>query len=170
MIRIAISGATGRMGKMLLEAVAASEDMELVAALTQSGASELGSNPLATYGKNTSVRISDDPAVLANADVLIDFTRPEATLNYLPVCVENNVAVVIGTTGFDTHGHELIAAASEKIPVVLAPNMSVGVNAAIKLIKPPPNCWHSTIVKSLRCTTSIRLTHHPEQHCKWGVL
>ena len=135
MIRIAISGATGRMGKMLLEAVAASEDMELVAALTQSGASELGSNPLATYGKNTSVRISDDPAVLANADVLIDFTRPEATLNYLPVCVENNVAVVIGTTGFDTHGHELIAAASEKIPVVQAPNMSVGVNAAIKLVE-----------------------------------
>ena len=73
--------------------------------------------------------ITDDVQELAKADVLIDFTRPQATLVYLPFCVKHNVGVVIGTTGFDAQGKVQIAEAAKTVPVVFAPNMSVGVNS-----------------------------------------
>ena len=134
-MKIAVSGASGRMGKLILEAVLASDDLELVAALTAPGSVEIGIDAGSAFGKTTGILISSDPAEFAKADVLIDFTRPQATLSFLPVCEANRVGVVIGTTGFDAEGKKRLAEASEKVPVVFAPNMSVGVNTVFKLLE-----------------------------------
>lgn len=134
-MKIAVSGATGRMGKLILEAVLANSDLELVAALTAPDSKEIGTDAGSSFGKTAGVLISSEASELAKADVLIDFTRPEATLTYLPICEAGNVGVVIGTTGFDVKGKHRIAEASQKIPVVFAPNMSVGVNTVFKLLE-----------------------------------
>lgn len=134
MIDVAISGATGRMGHMLLEAVANSEDFKLVCALAPEGAPEIGQDAFAFLGKTSGVAITSDVEELSKADVLIDFTRPEATLAYMPVCVQKHVGIVIGTTGFDAAGKAAIEKTSESVPVVFAPNMSVGVNTVLSLI------------------------------------
>lgn len=133
--KVAVSGATGRMGKLIIEAVLASNDLELVAALTAPDAPEIGADAGSGLGKTTGVLISANVQELAKADVLIDFTRPQATLAYLPVCAAHGVGVVIGTTGFDAQGKQTIAETAEKVPVVFAPNMSVGVNTVFKLLE-----------------------------------
>ena len=135
MTRIVIAGASGRMGHVLLEAVVAAPDLTLHAALDRPGSAALGRDAGEFIGKSLGVLVTDDvAAALAGADVLIDFTRPEATLQHLTGCREQGVAIVIGTTGFDAVGKAAIAAAAEQIPVVFAPNMSVGVNLALKLL------------------------------------
>lgn len=134
-MKIAVSGATGRMGRLILEAVLADPDLELVAALTASGDAEIGKDAGASLNKTTGVLLTDNAEELAKADVLIDFTRPQATLAYLPVCTRHHVGVVIGTTGFDTAGKDAIAAAALEVPVVFAPNMSIGVNTVFKLLE-----------------------------------
>ena len=96
-MKIAVSGATGRMGKLIIEAVLCSDDLELAAAVTAPGVPEIGTDAGAAIGKTTEILISDDVQEIAKADVLIDFTRPQATLAYLPFCVAHNVGVVIGT-------------------------------------------------------------------------
>ena len=133
-MRIAIAGADGRMGRMLIEAVLQSPDLKLTAALDRSGSSAIGQDAGAFLGQDTGVVISDDLAQLANADCLIDFTRPEGTLTHVQACVEHGTKCVIGTTGFDDQGRQAIHAASQKIAIVLAPNMSVGVNVTLKLL------------------------------------
>lgn len=134
-MKIAVSGATGRMGKLIIEAVLVCDDLELVTALTAPDASEIGTDAGAFLGKTTGVLISADANELAKADILIDFTRPQATLAYLPICAEHHVGVVIGTTGFDAEGKSQISLTAEKTPVVFAPNMSVGVNTVFKLLE-----------------------------------
>src|SRR3546814_8477587 len=133
-MRIAIAGADGRMGRMLIEAVTQSPDLELTVALDRSGSPALGQDAGALLGRNTGVLISDDLDALANADCLIDFTRPEGTLAHLQACIKNGTKCVIGTTGFDEQGNQAIQAAGQKIAVVFAPNMSVGVNTTLKLL------------------------------------
>ncbi|KAA0889982.1 4-hydroxy-tetrahydrodipicolinate reductase [Pusillimonas sp. ANT_WB101] len=133
-MRIAIAGASGRMGHMLIEAVLQSPDLDLVAALDHAGSSALGQDAGAFLGQDTGVAISDDLNQLANADCLIDFTRPEGTLAHLQACIKHGTKCVIGTTGFDEQGKQAIHAASQKIAIVFAPNMSVGVNATLKLL------------------------------------
>lgn len=133
-MRIAVAGASGRMGRMLVEAVLDAEDLTLAAALDRTGAPALGQDAGATLGRKTGIIISDDPQVLSTVDCLIDFTRPEATLAYLPVCAAHGVKCVIGTTGFDTAGRQAIRAAAQKTAIVFAPNMSVGVNVTLKLL------------------------------------
>lgn len=135
MIKIAVSGATGRMGRMIIEAVLAAEDAQLFAAITAPGAESIGQDAAAFLGKSTGVVITDDLSSIVGADVLIDFTRPEATLSYLPFCAEHGIGMVIGTTGFDAQGRACIEESAQKIPVVFAPNMSVAVNAAFCLIE-----------------------------------
>ena len=135
MARIAVSGASGRMGKMLIEAVVQSEDLELAAALCPESDAAVGLDAGAFMGKATGVKISADPGVLQTCDVLIDFTRPAGTLAYLDACVQYKTGMVIGTTGFDAAGIAAIERASQLVPIVFAPNMSVGVNAAFKLIE-----------------------------------
>ena len=93
-MKIAVSGATGRMGKLIIEAVLCSNDLELVAAVSAPGVPEIGTDAGAAIGKTTGILISDDVQDLAKADVLIDFTRPQATLAYLPFCVAP-ISVVI---------------------------------------------------------------------------
>lgn len=133
-MRIAIAGAGGRMGRMLIEAVLESPDLDLVAALEHAGSPVLGEDAGAFLGQDTGVAISDDLGQLANADCLIDFTRPEGTLAHLQACVQHGTKCVIGTTGFDEQSRQAIHAASQKIAIVFAPNMSVGVNATLKLL------------------------------------
>jgi 4-hydroxy-tetrahydrodipicolinate reductase len=135
MIKVVIAGASGRMGHILLEAVAAAPDLRLHAALDRPGSPALGRDAGELIGTHLDVAVTADvKAALAGADVLIDFTRPEATLLHLAACQEQRVAAVIGTTGFDAQGKAAIAAAAERVPVVFAPNMSVGVNLALKLL------------------------------------
>ncbi|WP_334135785.1 4-hydroxy-tetrahydrodipicolinate reductase [Tepidimonas sp.] len=134
--RVAIAGASGRMGRMLIEAVLASDDCVLAAALDRPDSAALGQDAGAFAGRSTGVMIGADlDAALSSCDVLIDFTRPEGTLAHLAVCQRLGVAMVIGTTGFDEAQKAAIAAAAQHIPIVLAPNMSVGVNVTLKLLE-----------------------------------
>lgn len=134
-MRIAIAGANGRMGHMLIEAVLSSPDLQLTVALDHAGSESIGKDAGAFLGKNTGIIISDDLNQLSQADCLIDFTRPAGTMAHLQACIEHNCKLVIGTTGFSEEEKQSIAAASEKIAIVFAPNMSVGVNVALRLIE-----------------------------------
>ena len=134
--RIAIAGSSGRMGRTLIEAIVAAPDCQLVGALDRNDAPALGQDAGAALGLTTGVSVSADLAVgLQGAQVLIDFTRPHATLAHLDACLQHRVAMVIGTTGFDAAGLARIRAASAHLPIVMAPNMSVGVNVVLKLLE-----------------------------------
>jgi 4-hydroxy-tetrahydrodipicolinate reductase len=133
--RVAIAGASGRMGQALIEAVAASDDLVLSAALDVAASPALGSDAMGFLGKTSGVAVSADVrAALAASEVLIDFTRPEGTLAHLALCRELGVAAVIGTTGFSAAQKAEIAGHAKHIAVVMAPNMSVGVNVVLKLL------------------------------------
>jgi 4-hydroxy-tetrahydrodipicolinate reductase len=133
--RIAIAGAGGRMGRTLIEATLHDAEATLVAAFDQPGAAAEGKDAGEMVGMPCGVPVSSDcDAGIARASCLIDFTRPEATLRHLAICRRYGVAMVIGTTGFDGPGKEAIAAAAQDIPLVFAPNMSVGVNVVFKLL------------------------------------
>ncbi|MDO8419905.1 MAG: 4-hydroxy-tetrahydrodipicolinate reductase [Rubrivivax sp.] len=132
---IAIAGATGRMGHMLIEAVLGSDDCSLAGALDIAESPALGQDAGAFLGRSTGVAVTANlHEGLARADVLIDFTRPEGTLAHLAVCRELGVRAVVGTTGFTPDQKRQIAAYAERIGIVLAPNMSVGVNVMLRLL------------------------------------
>ncbi|MCX7171216.1 MAG: 4-hydroxy-tetrahydrodipicolinate reductase [Proteobacteria bacterium] len=134
-LRIAIAGASGRMGLALIEALGQSDDVRLVAALEQDGNPCLGRDAGELIGAPCSVRISADiDTALAQADCLIDFTRTEGTLRHLEACRRRGVHLVIGTTGFSTEGKLAIQDAARDIPIVFAPNMAVGVNLVFRLL------------------------------------
>ncbi len=134
-LRIAVAGASGRMGRMLVEAVLAAPDLRLAGALDVAGSAALGQDAGAALGRTTGVRIVADLAQgLAGAQVLIDFTRPEGTLAHLAACRERGIRCVIGTTGFGAEGKAAIGAAAQHIGIVFAPNMSVGVNVVLRLL------------------------------------
>ncbi len=134
-LNVAISGATGRMGRMLLKAVDDALDMTTTCALTSENNSELGTCALHFLGKNEGPVLTSDIHEISNSQVLIDFSRPAISLQYLAYCVEHKIGIVIGTTGFDAEGVAAIQKAAETIPVVYAPNMSVGVNTVLSLIE-----------------------------------
>ncbi len=135
-IRVAIAGASGRMGQMLIEAVRASGDCQLAGALDRADSPALGQDAGAFAGWASGVPVQAAlDAGLQNAQVLIDFTRPEATLAHLAACRRLGVALVIGTTGFTDAQKADIAAAAQDIAIVMAPNMSVGVNVTFKLLE-----------------------------------
>lgn len=124
------------MGQMLIEAVRASEDCLLTGALDVASSPALGADASAFLGHHSGVAITADLAQgLSNAQVLIDFTRPEGTLAHLRACRELGVNVVIGTTGFSDEQKAEIAAVAKDIAIVMAPNMSVGVNVTLKLLE-----------------------------------
>jgi len=134
--RVAVAGASGRMGRMLVEALLATGDLQLAGALDVPGSPALGTDAGAFLGKATGVAITDDlHAGLKNADVLIDFTRPEGTLAHLAACGELGVQMVIGTTGFSDAQKARIAEGAKSAAIVMAPNMSVGVNVTFKLLE-----------------------------------
>jgi 4-hydroxy-tetrahydrodipicolinate reductase len=135
-MKVCIAGASGRMGRMLIEAVLASPGDSLVGALDQADSPALGQDATAWLGRSSGVAITADlSAGLAGADVLIDFTRPTGTLAHLAACRRHGTRVVIGTTGFDDVGKAAIADAARELPIVFAANMSVGVNVTIKLLQ-----------------------------------
>jgi len=134
-MKIAIVGASGRMGRMLIESALKDDGVELVAAIDQPGTSAIGKDAGELVGTPCGVSVTSEvEAAIAKADCLIDFTRPEGTLEHLAICCRHKVGIVIGTTGFDDDGKQVIADASRRIPVVFAPNMSVGVNVVFKLL------------------------------------
>ena len=135
-ISIAIAGASGRMGQMLVEAVRAADDCVLCGALDIAASPAIGLDAGAFAGQTTGVLITADIAQgLKNSRVLIDFTRPEGTMAHLAVCRASGVAMVIGTTGFTDSQKAEIAQAAKHIPIMMAPNMSVGVNVTLKLLE-----------------------------------
>ena len=135
-LRIAIAGASGRMGRMLIEAVLNAPDCELAGALDISGNPALGMDAGAFLGRSTGVIITSDVAAgLTRAQVLIDFTRPEGTLAHLRVCQQLGVKMVIGTTGFGDADKAQLAQAAQSLAMVMAPNMSVGVNVTLRLLQ-----------------------------------
>ena len=134
--RVAVAGASGRMGRMLIEAIRGSGDCVLAGALDLPGSPGLGQDAAAFLGHTSGVLITDDlHAGLQGADVLIDFTRPEGTLAHLQVCSALGVKAVVGTTGFSDAQKADIAALAQKTAIVMAPNMSVGVNVTLKLLE-----------------------------------
>src|SRR4051812_22880676 len=122
MTRIAVAGAGGRMGRTLIEAVLADREVELGAAFDAPNAPAIGQ----AAGR---LKIGADPAAAASCDVLIDFTRPEGTLAHL----KHARAMVIGTTGFSASQKKTIDEAARGIPIAMAANFAVGVNAVYKL-------------------------------------
>lgn len=136
-LKIGVVGAGGRMGRQLIQAVNNAEGVELGAAFERKGSSLVGSDAgeLAGIG-HLGVTVTDDLASQLNHfDLLIDFTRPEGTLEHIAFCVAHNKKMVIGTTGFDDAGKQAIKSASEEISIVFASNYSVGVNLVFKLLE-----------------------------------
>ena len=134
--RIAVAGASGRMGQMLIEAIRQSDDCTLTGALDVASNPSIGSDASAFLGHASGVLIQSDlHAGLKGSGVLIDFTRPEGTMAHLAVCRELGVKMVIGTTGFSQAQKAEIAAAAKDIAIMMAPNMSVGVNVTLKLLE-----------------------------------
>ncbi len=133
-LNVAVAGSAGRMGRALIEAVLADDDLKLAAALEQAGNPNLGKDVGEFVGSPCGIAISDDiEGGVAKSDVLIDFTRPDGTLRHLAACRRRGVKMVIGTTGFSDTQKKTIADAAQDIALVVAPNMSVGTNLMFKL-------------------------------------
>ena len=134
-IKVVIAGCSGRMGKILLECVAQADDLVLHAALDHEASAALGKDA-SEFGGTRGIKIGADvQAALRGAEVLIDFTRPEGTLHHLEICQQLGVHIVVGTTGFNAQQKAVLGAAAQKIGVMFAPNMSVGVNLIFKLLE-----------------------------------
>ena len=133
--RIAVTGAAGRMGKTLIEAIAATDGVVLAAAIERPQSSLLGADAgeLSGVGKNGVVVVADLASVLDEFDVLIDFTSPDATLGNVELCQQAGKKMVIGTTGCGDHHLAGIHAAADNMALCMAANFSVGVNLCFKL-------------------------------------
>ena len=155
-LKIGIVGAGGRMGRQLIQAVQNAEGVELGAAFERKGSSLIGADAgeLAGIG-SIGIKVAEDLAAQQDKfDVLIDFTRPEGTLDHIACCVAHDKKMIIGTTGFDETGKAAIQAAAEKIAIVFASNYSVGVNLVFKLLE------KATKVMGDYCDIEIIEAHH----------
>ncbi len=137
MIKVAVTGAAGRMGGRIITLVTEAEGLEVAGAVEMAGHAKLGDDAGYVAGcGDLGVAITDSlEEALANADVLIDFTWPEVTLANAEVCAKLGKAMVVGTTGLNQEQRDVIARVAKSSPVVFAPNMSVGVNVCFKLLK-----------------------------------
>ena len=143
-LKIVIAGCSGRMGHALLEAVFADADLVLHGALDRPGNPQLGRDAGEQFGSVSGVQLTDDiDAALKNADVLVDFTRTEASMAYLASCQQHGVKMIIGTTGFSAEQKLAIELAAKQTPIVFAPNMSVGVTLLINLVQAAAKVLHS---------------------------
>jgi len=135
-LKLAIAGAGGRMGQALIEASLASNDLEIASALDVSDSAFVGHDAGERFGRVTGARVQADiDAAVRSADVLIDFTRPAGTIAHVAACAHHRVAAVIGTTGLDAAQQRELADHAQTIPIVYAPNMSVGVNVLLELVE-----------------------------------
>ncbi len=137
MVRIAIAGAAGRMGKSLITACGGTEGVAVTAAVEQNGAPAVGADAGELAGlPRLGVAVKDALAeTVGDFDLLIDFTRPQPTLDHLEICRRHGKRMVIGTTGFDVRQRSRVEEAAKEMPIVLAPNMSIGVNLSLKLLE-----------------------------------
>ena len=137
MLRVAILGATGRMGHTLLQLIAASDDLQLTGAAAEPGHASLGQDAGPQAGlPEFGVTVTDDAtAAVAGAQVAVDFTLPAAAGGNIDACEAAGVALVMGTTGLNAQDQAQLAAAGTKIPVVYGRNMSVGVNLLSELVR-----------------------------------
>ncbi len=135
--KVVVTGVAGRMGREIVRLVRATEGLELSGAVEQPGPAvgqEAGF--VCGLGAPLGVLVQDSLAkALAGADVVIDFTVPEASVAHAKVCAEQGVALVVGSTGFTPEARAEVVVAAKKIPVVLSPNMSVGVNVLFELVQ-----------------------------------
>lgn len=154
--RIAVTGAAGRMGKMLIEAIAASSEAELTAAIEQPHSSLIGADAgeLAGIGKNGVTLVANITDVVDQFDVLIDFTAPSATLANTEYCAANGKGIVIGTTGFSVDELASLEALYSQLPIIKAANYSTGVNLSLKLLEMAAN------VMGNDCDIEIVEAHH----------
>jgi len=136
-VRVAITGSSGRMGRTLIEAARHQPIILLGAAIERAGSTLIGVDAGQLAGVGTmSVAITDSlDKVVDDFDVLIDFTSPEASVIHTDWCARNGKSIVIGTTGFNHAQKEHISAYAETTPIVMAPNMAVGVNLMWKLLE-----------------------------------
>jgi len=136
MVRIAVAGVAGRMGARIVHAIAGREGATLAGGFEAPGHAALGRNLSEVTGQpETQGQVQPDPsAVIAQADVLVDFTAPAASLKHLEICAAAGKAAVIGTTGLDQAQRSALAVLTKGVPVVFAPNMSVGMNLMFKLV------------------------------------
>ena len=142
-LRITVAGASGPCGRMLVEAVLGSPDLQLHGALDVPGSPALGQDAAAFLGRASGVAITDDlTRGLSGSNVLIDFTRPAGTLAHLARCRELGVKGVIGTTGFDDAQKAQIAEFARHNAIMMAPNMSVGVNVMLQLLATAARALH----------------------------
>jgi 4-hydroxy-tetrahydrodipicolinate reductase len=133
--RIAVAGAGGRMGQTLIEAIARADDLQLAGALDVASSPLIGHDAGAFAGLATGIKVSADPAqALAGCDALIDFTRPQGTVAHAAICERLGVQMVVGTTGLSPDDQAALSQAATRIAMVVAPNMSVGVNVTLKLL------------------------------------
>ena len=130
-VRIAVAGASGRMGRVIIDVIDAESNAVLAGAWEHAQSPALGS----TIG-NTPIEIMDGPAPLVgDIDAVIDFTTPEATLHHAAWCAQNGIPIIIGTTGLNDAHHALLDTYAMSIPLVQAPNMSIGVNVMLAVAK-----------------------------------
>jgi len=136
-MKIAIIGASGRMGKTLIQAVDNAQGLTVSAAIERPNSSLIGADigELSGIGKNGIKIVSSLEEVVNDFDTLIDFTTPVTTLHNLDICIANNKKIIIGTTGFDDDGLAKINRAAKDIAIIFAANYSVGVNLCLKLLK-----------------------------------
>ena len=141
---VAVAGANGRMGRILIDAIVSSSDCKLAGALDVPGSAGIGQDATAFDGRTSGVLINADVRLgLQSSKVIIDFTRPEGTMAHLAVCRELGVNMVIGTTGFSDGQKAEILDAAKQIAIVMAPNMSVGVNVTLKLLEMAANALNT---------------------------
>ncbi|WP_353215399.1 4-hydroxy-tetrahydrodipicolinate reductase [Salinisphaera hydrothermalis] len=135
--RVAINGASGRMGRELVVACGKREDLELIAAFASSGNDALGLDVGRLAGvAETGVKLADSSTMgTADFDVLVDFSLPEPSIAALRVCRDKGAAMVIGTTGYSGAQQDEIDAATRDIAIVQAPNYSAGVNLSLDLVR-----------------------------------
>lgn len=135
--RIAVVGAAGRMGRTLIQAIDETDGVELTVATEMPESSLIGADAgeLAGIGQNGILLTAHLSGLTDDFDVLIDFTGPDATMTHLDICRDNGKKMVVGTTGLSGEQKETLKQASEKIAIVVAPNMSVGVNLCLKLLE-----------------------------------
>ena len=135
-MKLCIAGAGGRMGQALIEAALAADGLAVVAALDVAASPALGHDAGERFGRSTGVIVTDDvDAGVQAADVLIDFTRPAGTLAHLAACARHGVGAVVGTTGLDAAQKDALSAHARTVPIVFAPNMSVGVTVLADLAR-----------------------------------
>ena len=146
-IRVAVTGAAGRMGKTLVEAISESDQMVLGAGIERVGSSLIGSDAgeLAGCGSLGVLLVDDLNKVIDNFDVLIDFTIPDASIAHLEICAKAGKKIIIGTTGLSSSQEARLKDLSSETGIVYAPNYSVGVNATFKLLEVAAKIFGDTV-------------------------